>query len=182
MAIFVNGFDFDTSETAISDHFSEVGKVTGVQLIGRGAAVVRFEDTASADKAVKELNETTIPGNTRYVNVKIDGEKGKGKGKKSEGKGKDRDGYGKGKRDRYEDKPTYTGDFQEGTVAKFLTDRGFGYITPDEGGNDIFVHFSAINSSGFKELKEGERVRFGVEDDPKGKGKGSVRAVSVTQI
>eukprot|EP00928_Gymnodinium_smaydae_P022492 TRINITY_DN1886_c1_g2_i1.p2 TRINITY_DN1886_c1_g2~~TRINITY_DN1886_c1_g2_i1.p2 ORF type:complete len:202 (+),score=60.98 TRINITY_DN1886_c1_g2_i1:73-606(+) len=177
MAIFVNGFDFETSEEAIADHFGAVGKVTDVQLIGRGGAVVRFEDSSSADKAVQELNESTIPGNKRYVNVKIDGGKpgGKSGGKKGDGKGK-------GKRDRNEDRPTYTGDFQEGTVAKFLTDRGFGYITPDEGGNDIFVHFSAINSSGFKELKEGERVRFGVEDDPKGKGKGSVRAVSVTQI
>ena len=102
---------------------------------------------------------------------------GKGGGGKR-GKG---DRYGGGKGD-YQDRTTYSGDMQTGVVAKFLTDRGFGYISPDEGGNDIFVHFSAICGGGFRELSEGQRVQFGAEPDPKGKGKGkeAMRAVAVS--
>merc|ERR1712151_467434 len=114
------------------------------------------------------------------------GSKGKGGGKGK--KGKDGKGYGddrgKGGR-RYEDRTYFDGEFQTGTVAKFLTDRGFGYITPDNGESDIFVHFSAIVGSGFKELREGQQVRFGVEPDTKGKGKGgkpAVRAVAVSIV
>jgi CspA family cold shock protein len=182
MAIFVNGFDFDTHEDAIADHFGAIGRVSDVRLVGKGGAVVRYDDPSCAEQAVREMDESVIPGNRRFVNVKLDGEKGKGKkgdGKKGDGKGySDRGKGGKGGK-RWEEKPPYIGEFQEGTVAKFLTDRGFGYITPDEGDGNIFVHFSAIQSSGFRELSEGQRVRFGVEDDPKGKGKGS-RAVAVS--
>jgi cold shock CspA family protein len=186
MAVFVNGFDFDTSESAIASHFESVGEVTGIELIGRGAAVIRFADPSAADQAVKDLNESTIPGNRRFVNVRLDGEKGekgksgggKGKGKK----GKDYGGGGKGgKGGGFEDRTTFDGEFQEGTVAKFLTDRGFGYITPDDGDSDIFVHFSAICGGGFRELHEGQRVKFGVESDAKGKP-GAVRAVAVSAI
>merc|ERR1711998_751995 len=123
-------------------------------------------------------------GNRRFINVKIDGEKGSKGGKKG-GKG-DSKGYrdgGKGDR-RFEDNTTFDGEFQDGTVARFFTDRGFGYITPDRGDGDIFVHFSAITGAGFRQLEEGQRVRFGVEPDPKGKAKGkgkvSMRAVAVS--
>ncbi|NCW89325.1 MAG: cold-shock protein, partial [Rhodocyclales bacterium] len=47
--------------------------------------------------------------------------------------------------------------------------KGFGFITPDGGGEDLFAHFSAITMNGFKTLKEGERVSFDVVDGPKGK-------------
>jgi len=188
MAVFVNGFDFDTPEDAIRQHFEAVAPVCGVELIGRGAAVVRFDDPDAASQAVKDMNETTIPGNRRFVNVKIDGEKGDrkgGKGGKKGGKGDRKGGYGgdKGGGRGFEDRTTWDGDFQEGTVAKFLTDRGFGYITPDQGDADVFVHFSAIVADGFRELREGDRVRFGAEPDTKGKGKGSaMRAVAVSVI
>jgi len=178
MAVFVNGFDFDTEQSAIEAHFEAIGRVSDVKLIGRGSAVVRFDDAVSAEQAVNELNETTIPGNRRYITVKMDQEKG---GKKGKGKGKDRDDGGKGGR-YFDDRTSYDGEMQEGVVAKFLTDRGFGYITPDRGGNDIFVHFSAIQGSGFRDLQEGQRVRFGAEPDTKGKGKGSMRAAAVTVI
>ncbi len=56
-----------------------------------------------------------------------------------------------------------------GTVKWFNDSKGFGFITPDGGGDDVFAHFSAINSSGFKSLKEGQRVSFDVADGPKGK-------------
>jgi CspA family cold shock protein len=56
-----------------------------------------------------------------------------------------------------------------GTVKWFNDSKGFGFITPDGGGDDVFAHFSAINSKGFKSLKEGQRVSFDVADGPKGK-------------
>jgi CspA family cold shock protein len=56
-----------------------------------------------------------------------------------------------------------------GTVKWFNDAKGFGFITPDEGGEDLFAHFSAIQMSGFKTLKEGQKVSFDVVQGPKGK-------------
>jgi CspA family cold shock protein len=57
----------------------------------------------------------------------------------------------------------------QGTVKWFNDAKGFGFITPDEGGEDLFAHFSAIQSNGFKSLKENQRVSFEVTTGPKGK-------------
>jgi len=62
-----------------------------------------------------------------------------------------------------------------GTVKWFNATKGFGFIA-QEGGEDVFVHFSAIQSSGYRELHEGQRVEFDVENDPRGKG---LRAANV---
>lgn len=56
-----------------------------------------------------------------------------------------------------------------GTVKWFNETKGFGFVTPDNGGEDLFVHFSAINSNGYKTLQEGQRVSFEVTQGKKGK-------------
>ena len=55
-----------------------------------------------------------------------------------------------------------------GTVKWFNDAKGFGFITPEEGGADVFVHFSAINATGFRSLQEGQRVQYEVNTGPKG--------------
>jgi CspA family cold shock protein len=55
-----------------------------------------------------------------------------------------------------------------GTVKWFNDSKGFGFITPADGGKDLFVHHSSIQGSGFKSLTEGQQVTFNVEQGPKG--------------
>jgi CspA family cold shock protein len=64
-----------------------------------------------------------------------------------------------------------------GTVKWFNSEKGFGFITPDEGGEDLFVHFSAIQGSGYKTLDEGQRVEFETKQGPKGLQAADVRRV-----
>jgi CspA family cold shock protein len=55
-----------------------------------------------------------------------------------------------------------------GTVKWFNDAKGFGFITPDDGGKDLFAHHTAIQSSGFRSLKDGQKVEFDVSSGPKG--------------
>lgn len=64
-----------------------------------------------------------------------------------------------------------------GTVKWFNSEKGYGFISNDDGGDDVFVHFSAIQSDGFKTLDEGQKVTFDTETDPKDSRK--LRAVNV---
>jgi CspA family cold shock protein len=56
----------------------------------------------------------------------------------------------------------------QGTVKWFSQEKGYGFITPDEGGEDLFVHYSAIAGSGFRSLEEGDRVSYEVTEGRKG--------------
>jgi CspA family cold shock protein len=59
---------------------------------------------------------------------------------------------------------------QQGTVKFFNADKGYGFIKPDDGGRDIFVHVTALEQAGLQSLNEGQRITFEIEPDKKGKG------------
>ena len=64
-----------------------------------------------------------------------------------------------------------------GTVKFFNGERGYGFIKPDDGGRDVFVHITAVEHAGLKDLAEGARIAFEVEPDKKGKGPKAVNLV-----
>ncbi len=65
----------------------------------------------------------------------------------------------------------------QGTVKWFNSEKGYGFITPDEGGDDLFVHFSGISGSGFKSLEEGQKVSYEATQGQKG-----MQAENVTPV
>ena len=67
-----------------------------------------------------------------------------------------------------------------GTVKWFNSEKGYGFISNDNGGDDVFVYFSAIVGDGFKTLEEGQKVTFDTEQDPKNSKK--LRAVNVVKL
>jgi cold shock protein len=65
----------------------------------------------------------------------------------------------------------------QGTVKWFNADKGFGFIAPDDGTADVFVHFSAIESTGYRSLEENQKVEYSVTQGPKGPQAAQVRAL-----
>ena len=64
-----------------------------------------------------------------------------------------------------------------GKVKWFNDAKGFGFVTPDDGSKDVFVHFSSISGDGFKSLAEGDKIEFDVEDSDKGPKAANVRKI-----
>jgi cold shock protein len=65
----------------------------------------------------------------------------------------------------------------EGTVKWFNSTKGFGFITPDDGSADVFAHYSSIDGGGYRELTEGQKVSYEVEQGPKGLQAKSIRPI-----
>ncbi len=66
-----------------------------------------------------------------------------------------------------------------GTVKWFNTQKGYGFIQPDAGGNDVFVHISAVEESGFRSLAEGQKISFEEQHDPK---RNKIYAVNLQEV
>jgi RNA recognition motif-containing protein len=93
--VFASGFDVDTDDAAVREHFGEIGEIETLHFQSKFSAVITFTSTASAEKAVSDLDGSTMSGQSRYVAVRLDRDSDEGKGK-GKGKGKDK-GKGKGK-------------------------------------------------------------------------------------
>ena len=66
---------------------------------------------------------------------------------------------------------------QTGVVKFFNSERGYGFVKPDDGGRDVFVHITAVEAGRIEELNEGQKISFDVEPDKKGKGPKAVNLV-----
>ena len=64
-----------------------------------------------------------------------------------------------------------------GVVKWFNADKGFGFITPNDGGEDVFAHYSAISAAGFRSLDENQRVEFDITQGQKGQQAANIRAI-----
>lgn len=70
------------------------------------------------------------------------------------------------------------GNMATGTVKWFNSSKGYGFISPNNGGDDVFAHFSAIEMDGYKTLREGQNVEFEIQEGPKGLQAAHIRALA----
>eukprot|EP00451_Oxyrrhis_marina_P039249 CAMPEP_0204392320 /NCGR_PEP_ID=MMETSP0469-20131031/61698_1 /ASSEMBLY_ACC=CAM_ASM_000384 /TAXON_ID=2969 /ORGANISM="Oxyrrhis marina" /LENGTH=262 /DNA_ID=CAMNT_0051386293 /DNA_START=61 /DNA_END=850 /DNA_ORIENTATION=+ len=135
-AVFVHGFDFGTTEDQLRHHFESVGRVSHVMFQGKGAALVSYNSEDDARRAVSTMEGSTIDGNRRYVNVKMDGD-GPSKGNRKGGKG---DYYGdrKGGKGDYGDRKGGKGGGFGGPPGPQIIVRGFDFGTTEE---QVWNHF-----------------------------------------
>lgn len=139
--IFVNGFEFGTDDDAVRKHFDGVGAIKELHFQSRGAAVITYVKSSSATRAVDELHETTMEGQSRYVVVKLDDPDREVKGGKGKGKGQDTKGKGKGK-------AKSSGKGGGGGRTIFVT--GFEFETDDDAVTKHFSHIGAIEDFHFQ--------------------------------
>lgn len=121
--VFVRGFDFGTTEEKVQEHCAAVGPIESVEFFGKGSAVVTYATETAAQDAIATLHKTTLVGNTRYIEVKLDEgsdkEKKKNKGSKKRKKGDGEAVVNRGK----------------------VFVRGFDFDTTDE---DLKAHFETV--------------------------------------
>jgi len=134
--VFANGFDYGTDEEAVKKHFGVVGAIKELHFQSRGAAVITYVKSSSATRAVDELHETTMEGQSRYVVVKLDDPDREVKGGKGKGKGKDTNGKGKGKTNGY-------GKGGGGGSGRSIFVTGFEFETDD---NALEKHFASMGA------------------------------------
>merc|ERR1719183_1415774 len=67
--VFVRGFDFDTTDQQLKNHMKKAGPIHTVHFVSKGSAAVVYNNKAAANKALSSLNNTTVPGNSRYIDV-----------------------------------------------------------------------------------------------------------------
>src|SRR5215468_4791316 len=188
--LYVGNLPFSAGEGELQELFAQAGAVDSVKVMrdmatgrARGFAFVEMATDEDAQKAIDKFHNYEFGGRNLTVNEARPRESrggfGGGGGYGGGGGGGYRGGGGGGFRGPREgggfsggDRPPRQplGEPQNGTVKFFNGARGFGFITPDGGGADVFVHVSAVERAGMTSLAEGQRINFQTLPDSKGKG------------
>lgn len=159
------GFGFVTPEDGSPDAFLHASAVqfAGHDSLPEGTTVVC--DLSRGPKGPQVAALHSVDKSTAQERPSRSGGGGGGYGERRGGGG----GYGGGGYDRYGDSSSSGGgEVVDGTVKWFNVTKGFGFIAPDNGGKDVFVHVKAVERSGLNGLQDGERVRITVRQGQKG--------------
>lgn len=178
--VFVRGFDFGTEEDKLQAHFAKAGKIEKIAWLSKGSAVVTYSTMKEAEVAISTLDKTVLEGNSRYMDVKLDGNtKAEAKEKKkSKPKAKPKDKGPSGPdlpRERVSEKEA------KGKVIRWFGK--FGFIAPAEAvdhplagkHNGIYVHLKDVVSG--SPLAKDQEVMFKIYADESGLGAEQVAAI-----